>query len=209
RAWDPNLRPQFTQQWNVFAEYLLSPSTSVNVGYVGNKATHLVTPVEGNQPLPGVGDPTTWAPLNTRRPLYATAPLITNISTTASRGHSDYKALQVSVRQRDVKGVEYLASYTLSEARSNNLGYYGSGGVAAEGAYWMNAYQPEWNYGPAFFDARHNVVLSANYELPYGRGRTGGQPSSVMEAVLGGWRVSGIFQARTGFPITVIHRTPP
>ena len=23
RAWDPNLRPQFTQQWNAFAEYLL------------------------------------------------------------------------------------------------------------------------------------------------------------------------------------------
>src|SRR5262249_28300401 len=127
RAWDPNLRPQFTQQWNVFAEYLLTASTSANVGYVGNKATHLVTPVEGNQPLPGVGDPTTWAPLNTRRPLYATAPLITNISTTASPGHSDYKALQVSVRQRDVKGVEYLASYTLSEVRSNNMGYYGSG----------------------------------------------------------------------------------
>ena len=25
RAWDPNLRPQFTQQWNVFAEYLVTP----------------------------------------------------------------------------------------------------------------------------------------------------------------------------------------
>ena len=57
RAWRPSLRPQFTQQWNVFAEYLVTPSTSANIGYVGNHATHLVTPVEGNQPLPGVGDP--------------------------------------------------------------------------------------------------------------------------------------------------------
>ena len=56
RAWDPNLRPQFTQQWNVFAEYLLTRSMSANVGYVGHKPTHLVTPVEGNQPLPGIGD---------------------------------------------------------------------------------------------------------------------------------------------------------
>ena len=69
RAWDPNLRPQFTQQWNVFAEYLLKPSMSANVGYVGHNAKHLVAPVEGNQPLPGVGDPSTWAPLDTRRPL--------------------------------------------------------------------------------------------------------------------------------------------
>ncbi len=204
RAWDPNLRPQFTQQWNVFGEYLLTSSTSVNVGYVGHDAKHLVTPVEGNQPLPGVGDPATWAPTQTRRPLYATAPLITNISTTAARGKSDYNGLQVSLRQRASRGVEYLASYTLSRTRTNNLGYYGSGGVQAEGAYWMNAYDPEANYGPAFFDARHNFVLSANYELPYGRDRKWGNDApTVMNAILGGWQVSGIFQARSGFPITV------
>ena len=107
---------------------------SANVGYVGHNATHLVTPVEGNQPLPGVGA--------IRRPgcrcssgvrCIATAPLITNISTTASRGRSDYNGLQVSLRQRNVKGVEYLASYTLSRTRTNNLGYYGSGGVAGRG----------------------------------------------------------------------------
>ena len=205
RAWDPNLRPQFTQQWNVFVERLLTSSMSANVGYVGHKATHLVAPVEGNQPLPGVGsDTTTWLPTQQRRPLFATAPLITNISTTAARGRSDYNGLQASVRQRNVKGVEYLALYTLSRTRTNNLGYYGSGGVAAEGAYWMNTYEPEWNYGPAFFDARHNFVFSANYELPFGKGRRwASDASAITDAIIGGWRLSGIFQARTGFPITV------
>ena len=202
RAWDPNLRPQFTQQWNVFGEYLLTQSVSANVGYVGHRATHLVTPVEGNQPLPGTGAPSTWAPLQSRRPLFATAPLITNISTTASRGRSNYHGLQASVRQRSTRGLEYLASYTLGSAKANQLGYYGSGGfTAAEGTYWMNAYDPEANYGPAFFDVRHNFVVSANYQLPYGRDN---QSSSVATAVLGGWMVSGIFQARTGFPITVL-----
>jgi len=202
RAWDPNLRPQFTQQWNVFGEYLVRSNVTANVGYVGHHATHLVTPVEGNQPLPGVGDPSTWAPLQNRRPLFATAPLITNISTTASRGHSDYKGLQASVRQRATHGLEYLASYTLSSAKANQLGYYGSGGfTAAEGTYWMNAYDPEANYGPAFFDVRHNFVLSASYALPYGRDNQG---STVTSAILGGWRLSGIFQARSGFPITIL-----
>jgi hypothetical protein len=210
RAWDPNLRPQFTQQWNVFAEYLVTPSMSANIGYVGHNADHLVTPVEGNQPRPGTGDPSTWAPLDQRRPLYATAPLITNISTTAARGRSDYQGLQLSFRQRQVGGLEYLASYTLSETKTNNLGYYGSGGVAAEGAYWMNAYEPEWNYGPAFFDARHNFVFSANYELPFGRGRRwASDSSSVVDAILGGWRLSGIFQRRSGFPITVVDGSGP
>jgi hypothetical protein len=202
RAWDPNLRPQFTQQWNVFAEYLVRPSITANVGYVGHHATHLVTPVEGNQPLAGTGDPSTWAPLQNRRPLFATAPLITNISTTASRGRSDYKGLQASLRQRAARGLEYLASYTLGKANANQLGYYGSGGfTAAEGTYWMNAYDPELNYGPAFFDVRHNFVLSASYALPYGR-ESGA--SSATRALLGGWNLAGIFQARSGFPITVL-----
>ncbi len=153
---------------------------------------------------------TTWLPTQQRRPLYATAPLITNISTTAARGRSDYNALQMSLRQRSMNGLEYLASYTLSQTKTNNLGYYGSGGVAAEGAYWMNTYEPEWNYGPAFFDARHNLVFSANYELPYGQGRTwGADASPVVDAILGGWRLSGIFQARSGFPITVTDGSAP
>jgi hypothetical protein len=202
RAWDPNLRPQFTEQWNVFAEYLVRPSITANVGYVGHHATHLVTPVEGNQPLPGQGDPSTWAPLQNRRPLFATAPLITNISTTASRGRSNYKGLQASVRQRASRGLEYLASYTLGSAKANQLGYYGSGGfTAAEGTYWENAYDPELNYGPAFFDVRHNFVFSASYALPYGRDNEG---SNAKSAVLGGWVLSGIFQARSGFPITIL-----
>jgi carboxypeptidase family protein len=204
RAWDPNLRPQFTQQWNVFAEYRVTSGMSAQVGYVGHHATHLVTPIEGNQPLPGVGDPTTWAPLDTRRPLYKALPLVTNISTTASRGRSNYNALQASVRQRDWKGLELLASYTLSEIKTNNLGYYGSAGVAAEGAYWVNAYDAEANYGRAFFDARHNFVLAANYELPFGKDKTWGSNwSGFADALFGGWKVSAIFQARSGFPITV------
>jgi hypothetical protein len=69
----------------------------------------------------------------------------------------------------------------------------------------MNTYEPEWNYGPAFFDARHNFVFSANYELPFGKGRKWASDASTLtEAIIGGWRLSGIFQARSGFPITVI-----
>jgi len=204
RAWDPNLRPQFTQQWNMFAEYRVTSGMSAQIGYVGHHATHLVTPVEGNQPLPGTGDPSTWAPLDTRRPLYRVLPLVTNISTTASRGRSNYNALQASLRQREWKGLELMASYTFSKLLTNNLGYYGSAGVAAEGAYWVNAYDEEANYGRGFFDARHNFVLATNYELPFGQDKHWGSNwSGLPEALFGGWKMSAIFQVRSGFPITV------
>jgi hypothetical protein len=213
RAYDPNLRPQFTQQWNAFVEYQLTSSMSAQLGYVGHHAKYLVTPVEGNQALPGVGDPSTWASKNTRRPLYPAQPLVTTIATTASRSGSKYNSMQASVRQRMQHGVEFLASYTLAKGTTNNRGFYGvfgGGGLqgvtgATEGAYWQNTYDPEAEWGPAFHDVRHNVVLSATYDLPFGTGRRWGTNwSAVTDSILGGWRLGGIFQTRSGLPITVI-----
>ncbi len=204
RAWDPNLRPQFTQQWNLFAEYLIGSRSSINIGYVGNKSTNLVTPIEGNQPLPGVGDPSTWTSTQSRRPLFAFNPLITDISTTASRGRSDYKALQTTFKQRLWNGLDFVANYTLSSAKSNNLGYYGSGNVAAEGAYPVNSRDIESNYGPAFFDAKHNVSVAGSYDLPFGKDRQFGNDwNRAVDALAGGWAASFAMIAHTGYPITV------
>ena len=48
-------------------------------------------------------------------------------------------------------------------------------------------------------------MLSANYELPFGKGRKwASDAGGITDAIIGGWRLSGIFQARSGFPITVI-----
>jgi TonB-dependent receptor-like protein len=213
RAYDPNLRPQFSQQWNGFVEYLLTPSLSAQVGYVGHHADHLVTPVEGNQALPGTGPPETWARKDTRRPLFSVQPLITTIATTASRSGSRYNSLQASLRQRAAHGLEFLAAYTLAKGTTNNRGFYGVFGgsgpqgvtSATEGAYWQNTYDPEAEWGPMFHDVRHNFVLSGTYELPIGRGkRWGAGWPTLTDAALGGWQLSGIFQARTGLPITVI-----
>jgi hypothetical protein len=204
RAWDPDLRPQFTQQWNAFAEYLLGSRTSINVGYVGNKSSNLVTPVDINQPLPGVGDPNTWAPLQQRRPWFQYNPLITDVSTTASRGRSDYHALQTTFRQRLSKGFDFVANYTLARANSNNLGYYGSANVASEGAYPVNSYDIEANYGPAFFDAKHIFSMAGSYQVPIGRDRAyGSTMSKPIDWLVGGWDASFAITAHTGYPVTV------
>ena len=99
---------------------------SAQVGYVGHHANHLVTPVEGNQALPGVGDPSTWAPKNTRRPLFAAQPLVTTIATTASRRGSKYNSMQASVRQRRRQRRSSSWRPTRSrKATTNNRGFYG------------------------------------------------------------------------------------
>jgi hypothetical protein len=205
RVWDPNLRPQFTQQYNLTLEYQLSNATSVSAAYVGHRATHLVAPTDWNQPLPDPGSPSTWRPLDARRPLAGVRPGVTQISGTESWAISNYNSLQVSARQRSSKGLEFLLSYTLSKTLTDNLGYYGSAGVRAQGAYSANNYDRHgYNYGPAFFDARHNFTWASTYELPFGKGRAfGGGWNSVTNGLLGGWALGSIVQFRSGFPITV------
>jgi hypothetical protein len=204
RVWNPDLRPQFTQQWNLTFEYQLTPASVATVGYVGHKATHLVAPTDWNQPLPGTGPPSTWLPFQQRRPLYSVLPLVTQISGTDSWAISNYNALQASFRRRYSRGLEYLASYTWSKTMTDNLGYYGSAGVAAQGAYSYNNYNRRGlNYGPAFFDATHNISASAIYEIPFGQTKQRQGWNGITDAVLGGWNVSGIVSWHTGFPITI------
>ena len=210
RAWDPNLRPQFTQQWNLFAEYLIGSRSSINIGYVGSDSDHLVTPVDGNQPLPGTGPTSTWLAAQNRRPLFQFNPLIQSISTTAARGRGNYNALQTTFKQRLWNGIDFLANYTFSKTMTNNLGYYGSGGVAANGAYPLNSYNIEGDYGPAFFDATHNVSLAGSYELPFGKDRKFGSDwNKAVDAVAGGWALSFAYIAHTGYPLTVTDSSNP
>jgi hypothetical protein len=209
RAWNPDLRPAFIQQWNVSTEFQFSNSFSFNVGYVGQRGSHLVDPREYNQPLPGVGPVANWAPLQTRRPLFPFAPLITNISGTDSSSSMSYEGLQVTARKRYSAGLEFIAAYTLSRTLTDNLGYYGSGGGAAasEGAYWQNAYNRRGDFGRAFFDALHNFSLGGSWEVPFGVNKKyGGGSGRAVDLILGGWKLSYIASLHSGFPVTIQSR---
>jgi len=204
RAWDLDLRPQTTSQLNFTVEYQVDNSTSLSAGYVGQKGTHLVAPVEANQPLPGTGPFATWAQLDTRRPLYNLLPNVNNIARTESNATMDYHSLQVTARRRMKGGLDFIAAYTYGKTLTDNLGYYGSGLTSGEGAYWQNAYDRRSNRGPAFFDIRNSFTIGGNYELPFGQGRKfGSSANKATDLILGGWSINYNMSTRSGLPLTV------
>ncbi|MSV31535.1 MAG: hypothetical protein EXQ57_03350 [Bryobacterales bacterium] len=204
RAWDLNLRPQTTSQINFTLEYQFDNSTSLQAGYVGQQGTHLVAPVEANQPLAGVGPFVTWTNLNLRRPLINKLPNLGNIARTESSATMDYHSLQMVGRRKFAAGFDFLASYTYGKTLTDNLGYYGSGLTAGEGAYWQNAYDRKSNRGPAFFDIRNNFTIAGSCFLPAGKGKKfGGGMSKTADLILGGWNANYSVATRTGVPITV------
>ena len=58
------------------------------------------------------------------------------------------------------------------------------------------------NYAPTDFDRKFNYEQSFTYELPFGHGHQI-LNSGVGDAVLGGWKISGIISAVSGMPFTV------
>jgi hypothetical protein len=62
----------------------------------------------------------------------------------------------------------------------------------------MPEYVPGYNKGPSDFDTRHNWVMSVTWQLPYAP-----SAASIAQAVLGGWRLSGIWTMKSGQPLTV------
>jgi hypothetical protein len=206
RTWDPDLRPQFTQQRNVSVEYMLTQNTVISAGYVSQRATHTIVARDRNQPLPGPAgvNPAQWPSAQLRRPLYGVLPLVTTTATTESSGIMNYDSLQTTLVKRYSRGIDFNLSYTLSKTLNDALGFFGAGGVQSEGAYWQNAYDRRGNYGPAAWDARHNLTFSSNIEMPFGRGRAfGSGMNRALDAVVGGWNLGYVMQARTGFPVTV------
>jgi outer membrane receptor protein involved in Fe transport len=203
RAWQTDLRPQLTKQWNFFVERELSNTTSLSVGYVGSRSTHVITFNDANAPLSGQD-----AGTDPRR-----IPSLGFLRYTASDGILNYDGLQSSLRHRMAKGLEFLASYTFSKSLADNQGFYGPGwggrsanqstaGQQGDGNY--DPYNHSLDYGPQWFSAAHSGTLSMNYQLPIGKGRSVGSDwSGVQQALLGGWNVSGILSVRSGLPITV------
>jgi hypothetical protein len=204
RAWDLNLRPQTTSQINFTMEYQMDRATSVSAGYVAQKGTHLVAPVEGNQPLPGTGPFSTWSNLNLRRPLINALPNLGNIAITQASATMDYHSLQMMGRRRFAAGLEFMVSYTYGKTLTDNLGYYGSALTSGEGAYWQNAYDRRSNRGPAFFDIRNNLTIAGTYDLPFGKGqKLASALPPAADFLLGGWNLNYSMAARSGVPITV------
>jgi hypothetical protein len=203
RLWDPNVRPAVSNQWNLTVQHQFAGSTTLQVGYVGQRTTHLMVPMPYFQKelLPNgtvVGSPY----LSGNPTLYNE---ISQISGTASNGNQAYNALQAVLQKRFGNGLEYSVAYTYSKCMTDSSGYYGSWGgqTTPVSPYWQNLYDKKDEWGPCYYDATHVLTSYATYDIPFGRDRKFGKSlNPVVNAVAGDWQVNGILSLHTGFALT-------
>ena len=111
---------------------------------------------------------------------------------------SDYHALIMSASRRLSNRLQFNTHYTYSRWYSNNDASLGEGGTesgASQRPQSMFDYDVEWSR--SVFDRPHRFALSYIWEIP-------GPDSGVPGAALGGWQFSGVTQAQSGRPFTIV-----
>jgi Carboxypeptidase regulatory-like domain len=123
-----------------------------------------------------------------------------SVGTVDSGAASSYHSGQISVQKAPTHGLLFQLSYTYSHALDDGSSFENSGfGGTARG---YNQYNKALNFGNSSFDARHRLVFSPVYEVPFRRGGSLFSPTNV---ALSGWEVSGILTLATGFPYDVSY----
>ncbi len=112
-------------------------------------------------------------------------------------GNDNYNSLQTTLNRRYSKGLTLGAQWTYAHSIGNS-------GGSNEANTALNPYNFKMDHGNNAFDVRHSANISAMYELPFGRGyKYGSSLSRGADAILGGWQLGGIVNARTGLPVDI------
>ena len=191
---DLSNRSPYFQSWNFAVEQQVSKDVVVQMAYVGNVGHKLGAYRPFNVAIykPGVG--ANGQPLSTLANAGSRAPYYpgiygTNMIVLSNAYNSNYNGFEARANKRFSHDVSVMASYTYGKAIDDNSTIT-LGGCAA------NPYDLRADRGRAQYDARHTLAVSWLW-TPV-RSRPG-----VLGRLLGGWNVSGIHRARTGYPLTV------
>lgn len=168
------------QHWNFGVQQQFAKNYLLDLGYVGNKGTHIAGNDGFNIPEPGPGG------VQARRPY----PRFSGFGYISSDVSSTYHALQAKVEKRLSSGLWFLVSYTFSKSLWRAQ-------TSAVGGKWA------FERGPSEFQVPHTVSTSFGYELPFGKGKAlAANANRLVNGFIGGWQMQGILIFRSGVPFT-------
>ena len=183
-----NLRTPYVTSWNINLQQAVSNTLSLQVGYVGDHGTRILSVYDINQV-----DPNSPAEIacghceQAGRPFAARFPGLKFINQLGNGYESNYNGLQATLTQRPSHGLSYLLGYTYSHAFDQ-----ASDNRAPQA---MDGTNPAREYGSSDFDIRHRLTLAFTYAVP--GTKSWGQ-------LLQGWQLNSIVTVQTGQPWNVV-----
>jgi len=186
----PSFRPSYAQQFNLGIEQEITQLNMVlKVSGVGNLGRRLYNTYNINQAVPGS------SALNTRRPLFAINPNVSDVNFAVSNGLAEYYALQVVADKRLSHGVNVQLGYSWSHAIDDVplefLG--GDAGPTPQDPRFLRAERSN-----SIIDQRQRLTLTYLWALPFGKGQPFLDRGGPLNWILGNWQTNGLLFSQTG-----------
>ncbi|HEY6903909.1 MAG TPA: hypothetical protein VI216_06350, partial [Candidatus Acidoferrales bacterium] len=220
----PDLKPPTLISYSLRIEQELTPNTALSIGYIGSHGYHEIVGLDANEPAPVICPTSpcpTMFPANfgalTGTPVPAgayyvpaacSAPVsscnfnLAGTWTWFALGDSSYNALQLDVTHRFSSGLSLRGTYTWSKALDDGDSLNGTTANNAPGLV-SNPFNLKADKGLATFNAQSVGVISAIYELPFGRGKTFvNTVEGWRDRLVSGWSLNSVVTAQSGFPFT-------
>jgi hypothetical protein len=178
------LPDEYMQQWNVAIERQISRNVALTVSYVGSQGTHLLVPLDYNQVVSSGRNPD--GTLVTVRPV----PELNSIPVFQAAGNRSYHSLQVDLRKRWSSGFQLDGNWTWAKSIDDSLD---------QGSSPQNSRDLEAERADSGYTLPHVLNIVGIYELPFGQQRRFlGGSSRLVDAVIGGWALSGVYRLQSG-----------
>ncbi|HWQ55963.1 MAG TPA: TonB-dependent receptor [Bryobacteraceae bacterium] len=193
-------RTPYVQSWHLTIQREVANNLVFDIAYVGNRSNGLMILADYNQARPN--NPGQTLSIDARRPI----PGFSYIQMSWGGGFANYHALQMKVEKRYASGLYLLNSFTWSKAIDNVSGHLE--------AFNGDNSRVNFNNIPAekavgAYDQPLNNTSTVVWDVPYGKGRKwGGQVNRFVDAILGGWRLTGINTMTSGQPINITYSAP-
>ncbi|HEY3444316.1 MAG TPA: carboxypeptidase regulatory-like domain-containing protein [Paludibaculum sp.] len=189
--WGGQIHRGYIQSWNFTVERKLPWSMIGSVGYVATNTVRQLLDRNINTVGPGLGTTTANLPLAKLYGKTIGANMWDGI------GYATYNSLQATLNKNFSGGLFLKSAFTWGKAlnMADDTGWAGLWG-------WNWEPMMSRNYGYAGYDRKFMYTQAWVYEMPFGKGKKFAM-SGVADAILGGWRVNGIFSAYTGTPFYI------
>jgi hypothetical protein len=171
----PEVPTPYVYTYSLEGQYNLPAKLTAELGYQGSASRKLVRLVN-------------------ERFLFTDPGIFSNILFPTPDTTASYNALIARLTRRYSRGLTLDATYRW--AKSIDIVSYDGPTANTNPTYPLDVRQER---GPSDFDVRHNFIASGVWELPFYNKR-----KDAAGVLLGGWVVSGILTAHTGFPWTPV-----
>ena len=226
-----NYQTPYSMGGNLTLQYQITPTLSVQAGYVNSLARHL-------EVSPGSNNPTAIMPINTQLTngsgangapgclngvpnaggtcgLAASlgglpfADFGGNSSYASTIGNSFYHSLQTKLEKRFSGGLNFLATYTYSKTQTDAVDLLNGGSNKGYRTPDVPGLGIHNDYGLASFDIRNVFHFSGGYELPFGKGKRFLSSGDMANKIAGGWSINTSIVLQGGQPITLTCPSDP